>query len=387
MDDTAGIGGPGSQSSLREANRRRVLHLLQSTGELTQADISRQTGLSPATVSNIARELTSEGVLAASEGTGRRRVLRLSGSAGLVAGIDFGHTHVTVAITDRAHQILAIRKAALDTDISAESSMDCAARLLDEAVTETGHERTAILAAGMGLPAPIEGSTGIVGAPSILPGWVGIKANQAMSEKVGFPVYVDNDANLGVLAEHAWGAGRGAVNVAYLKLSQGVGCGLVINGELYRGPDGTAGEIGHTSMDEFGAVCRCGNRGCLETLVASRAVVQLLEPSRGPLTIADVIRKASEGDVACSRVLTDTGRQVGVAAANLCNLFNPERIIIGGDLGGAGELVLAPIRSVVQRSGIPTAAKRLEVVPAELGAQAQVLGAIAFALQHIPSVS
>ncbi|MCW4354298.1 ROK family transcriptional regulator [Hoyosella sp. YIM 151337] len=386
MDDTMGAGGPGSQSSLREANRRRVLSLLQSAGELTQAEISRRTGLSPATVSNIAKELTGDNVLVASEGTGRRRVLRLSSSAGLVAGIDFGHTHVTVAVADRAHQILASRQAALDTDISAESSISFAAALLDKAVRESGHDRGAILAAGMGLPAPIDSTTGVVGAPSILPGWVGIPANQVMSAELDLPVYVDNDANLGALAEHAWGAGRGANNVAYLKLSQGVGCGLIINGELFRGPDGTAGEVGHTSMDEFGAVCRCGNRGCLETIVASKAVVRLLEPSRGPLTIDDVIRKASEGDVACSRVLTDTGRQVGAAVANLCNLFNPERILIGGDLGRAGEIVLEPIRSVVQRSGIPSAARRLKVIPSELGSQAQVLGAIALALQRIPNI-
>lgn len=377
--------GPGSQAALRNANQRRVLELLKSAGEMTQAEIARQTGLAPATVSNIVRELTVAGVIDDDDHGKRRRMLRLARSAGLAVGVDFGHRHVTVAVSDMSHQILSERRIPLGPAESAQGSLDRAVELLGEAMASIGGQMSDVVGVGMGLPAPIDSRTGKVGAVSILPGWVGVSAAQLASSHFGLHVEVDNDANLGALAEHMWGAGQGCDNLAYLKLADGVGAGLIIDGRLYRGRNGTAGEIGHTTFDEFGAVCRCGNRGCLETLVAAKAVVELLEPRYGAqLTIADIVRMAGEGDTACVRVLSDTGRQVGVAVANLCNLFNPERILIGGELALAGELMLAPMRESVRRCGIPSGTQGLEIELAELGARAPVLGAVALALHAAP---
>ena len=185
-------------------------------------------------------------------------------------------------------------------------------------------------------------------------------------------------------AEHLWGAGRGLDSIAYLKLSEGVGAGLVLDGALFRGGlAGTAGEIGHTTVDEYGTVGRCGNRGCLETIVAARAVVRLLEPVLGvDITVADIVRLADEGDAGCRRVLADTGRHVGAAVANLCNLLNPERIVIGGELAVAGELLLAPMRETVGRYGIPSAVATSEIVLGTLGSHAHVLGAVAMVLRE-----
>lgn len=379
-------GRPGSQAALHTANQRRVVDLLRSAGESTQAEIARATGLAPATVSNIVRELTSGGVLVLSDTGRRRRLVRLAQSAGLVAGIDYGHRHVTVAISDMAHETLAERRAELGAGVSAHEALDLGASLLAQALTDIGSDQSALVGIGMGLPAPIDDRIGEVGALSILPGWVGVNAARLASDRLGVPVVVDNDANLGALAEHLWGAGQGVDNLAFLKLSEGVGAGLMINGKLFRGRNGTAGEIGHTTMDDFGAVCRCGNRGCLETLVAARSVIELLEPRFGPdLTIPEIVRRAKEGDNACARVLADTGRQAGVALANLCNLFNPERILIGGELALAGELLLAPMRESVRRCGIPSATADLQILPAALGARAPVVGAVALALRHAPS--
>lgn len=373
--------GPGSQAALRNANQDRVLELLKISGQLTQADIARSTGLAPATVSNIVRDLTEAGVLD-DEGQGtRRRMLRLARQAGLAVGIDFGHRHVTVAVADLSHTVLAERHAVLGPVGSARENLTRAALLLDEAMAGIDSSMSDVVAMGMGLPAPIDSRTGEVGAVSILPGWVGVPASEVASEHFGMHVEVDNDANLGVLAEYMWGAGQGCENLAFLKLADGVGAGLFIDGRLFRGRNGTAGEIGHTTFDEFGAVCRCGNRGCLETIVAARSVVELLEPRYGSdLTIADIVRLATDGDVACVRVLSDTGRQAGMAVANLCNLFNPERILIGGELALAGEMILAPMRESVRRYGIPSSTHDLDIQLAVLGARAPVLGAVALAL-------
>lgn len=175
-------------------------------------------------------------------------------------------------------------------------------------------------------------------------------------------MHVDNDANLGALGELVWGSGRGVKDLAYIKVASGVGAGLVIDGRVYRGPGGTAGEIGHITLDESGPVCRCGNRGCLETFTAARYVLPLLRPGHGPdLTMERVVQLAREGDPGCRRVIADVGRHIGSGIANLCNLLNPSRVVLGGDLAEAGELVLAPIRDSVSRYAIPSAARQLSL--------------------------
>jgi len=244
-----------------------------------------------------------------------------------------------------------------------------------------GIDRATVAGVGLGLPAPIDSGTGRVGAPVILPGWEGVQAAELATEALGLPVVVDNDANLGALAESLQGAAQGTRSAAYIKISGGVGAGLVMDGRIFRGPDGTAGEIGHASLDEYGALCRCGNRGCLETLVRTPVLLGLLEPTHGPdLTVARMVELAHDGDTACRRLIVDAGRQVGLAAANMCNLLNPERIVLGGELSQAADLLIEPMRDVISRHGIPSAARRVDIVPAALGSRSQVLGAVALAL-------
>jgi len=247
---------------------------------------------------------------------------------------------------------------------------------------DAGTERSAVIGVGLGLPAPIDTRSGQVGSSSILPGWVGVEAAKAMSERLGLPVYVDNDANLGALAEVRWGAARGCADAAYIKISAGVGAGLVIGGRLYRGAVGTAGEIGHTSVDEHGRICRCGNRGCLETVAAVPVMLELLAHSHGQLAAADVVRLAQGGDMGCRRVIEDVGRHVGVAVANLCNLINPEMVVVGGELAQADRLLLDPLADVVRRRAIPSAAAVATIAAARLGSRAHVLGALALVLDH-----
>ena len=376
---------PGSQSALRSANRRRIEQLLQASGGMTQAELARQAGLAPATVSNIIRRLKAEGTVSVEhDAKRRRRLVRLAQASGVVAGFDYGHRHLSVALADRSHQVLAERRITLGPGLSADEALDLGAELLDEVLDETKTPRSAVRTVGMGLPAPIDDASGQVGALSILPGWVGVNAAQLASERLGLPVYVDNEANLGAWAEHLWGAGRGTQNLAFVKLSEGVGAGLIVDGRLFRGRDGTSGEIGHTTMNDLGAVCRCGNRGCLETLIAARSVIELLQPRFSQdLTIAQVVAQANKGDTACVRVLADTGHQAGLALANLCNLFNPELILIGGELAQAGDLLLGPLRESVRRCGIPSATAGLQIHIGALGARAILLGTIALALHHI----
>ncbi|RZF09434.1 ROK family transcriptional regulator [Streptomyces albidoflavus] len=378
---------PGSQSSLHRANLERVVRAVRLSGSLTQAEIARTTGLSAATVSNIVRELKESGtveVTPTSAGGRRARSVSLSGDAGIVIGVDFGHTHLRVAVGNLAHQILAEEAEPLDVDASAEQGFDRAELLVGRLLDATGVDRAKVAGVGLGVPGPIDVASGMLGSTSILPGWSGTQPALALGERIGVPVAVDNDANLGVLGELVWGSGRGVRDLAYIKVAGGVGAGLVIDGQIYRGPGGTAGEIGHITLDESGPVCRCGNRGCLETFTAARYVLPLLEPTHGTgLTMEKVVALAKEGDPGCRRVVADVGRYIGSGVASLCNLLNPSRVVLGGDLAEAGELVLGPIRTSVGRYAIPSAARQLELVPGSLGGRAEVLGALALALREM----
>ncbi|MFD6282124.1 ROK family protein [Streptomyces sp. NPDC060209] len=378
---------PGSQTSLHRANLERVVRAVRMAGSLTQAEIARSTGLSAATVSNIVRELKDGGtveVTPTSAGGRRARSVSLSGDAGIVIGVDFGHTHLRVAIGNLAHQVLAEESEPLDVDASSAQGFGRAEQLVNRLIETTGISPGKVIGVGLGVPGPIDVESGTLGSTSILPGWTGINPSQELAGRLGVPVYVDNDANLGALGELVWGSGRGVRDLAYIKVASGVGAGLVIDGTIYRGPGGTAGEIGHITLDESGPVCRCGNRGCLETFTAARYVLPLLKPSHGPdLTMERMVQLAREGDPGCRRVIGDVGRHIGSGVANLCNLLNPSRVVLGGSLAEAGELVLAPIRDSVSRYAIPSAARQLSVLPGALGARAEVLGALALVLSEM----
>lgn len=378
---------PGSQASLRQANQRRVIRTVRAAGSMTQAEIARATGLSAATVSNIVRELSTSGVVAVrptSSGGRRARAVSLSRAAGLVVGIDFGHSHVRVAVGDLAHEVIAEETVSIDVDSSAAHGLDQAERLVRVALRRVGAEPEDVIGIGLGVPGPIEAS-GAVGSVSILPGWAGVNPREEMVRRLGRPVYVDNDANLGALGEATWGAARGVTEAAYIKLATGIGAGILVGGRVYRGVSGTAGEIGHITLDETGRMCRCGNRGCLETYAGARHLIELLRPTYGDdeeLTVGRVVEVALAGDVAFRRVIADAGRYVGLGVANVCNLLNPQMVVVGGELAAVGDVLLDPIREVVRRCTLPSAGDRLSVVAGVLGERAQVLGALALVIHE-----
>jgi predicted NBD/HSP70 family sugar kinase/biotin operon repressor len=377
--------------SLRERNRLAVIDTLKQRGTASRAEIARLTGLSRTTVSSIVADLQATGLIVERRGEqgppnapqgGRPPILlTLDPSAGAIVGIDFGHDDLRVAVADLSYDILAERWLRFDVDNDAQGALAAAEQLVRDALEEAQVSFSTVVGAGVAMSAPIHRVSGTLGSPAILPGWGGVHPARAMSERLGITVHVDNDANLGALAEARFGAGRGVGDIAFVMLSSGVGAGLILGGHLYRGSGGTAGEIGHTIVDENGAICHCGNRGCLETQASTPALLEMLRASHGPeLTIADLISLAQDGDAGCRRVLADAGRHVGVAIANLVSLFNPRRVIVGGELAAAGEILMRPLSEAVERFAIPAAAREVDVVACELGARAEVLGALALAL-------
>jgi predicted NBD/HSP70 family sugar kinase len=378
MQPSRSVASPGSTSALRAANRRRVLSLLRGTADTwTQAEIARATALAPATVSTIVRKLAEEGLVDTVPGSGRRgSSVQLSPRAGTVAGVVFGHSHLSVAVGDLTGHRLDEARLEFSSD-DHQVALARAREMFHGLATGPGELRTLAL----GLPAPIQDN--VVSSSAIFPGWEGVDSKQAAEEAFGVPAYVENDANLGALAELVWGAGKGKSDLAYIKVSSGVGAGLISAGRIHRGIGGTAGEIGHTLVASDGPVCRCGNRGCLETVASSRAVADLLSASRREeISTRRLLELSAAGDPAAQGLIGDAGRSIGIAVANLCNLLNPEAVVVGGDLSAAGDVLLGPLRYSVRRKAIPSAVEGLQILPGVLGDRAELLGALALVMHQ-----
>ena len=382
--------GSGSLESLREQNRRRLLDMLRRHGSASRADLARLTGLSRSTVSTLVADLQASGMVIEHEPDDRApqqgrppTLLTLDRSAGLVLGIDFGHERVHVAIADLSRTILAESVRELDVDRSAEQALTTAVELTDAVVADAGVDDDRILGAGVGLSGPVDVAEGIVHAGKILHGWAGVRPVEELGARLGLRVHLDNDANLGALAEVTFGAGTGAHDAIYIMVSGGVGAGLILSGELYRGTGGTAGELGHVLVDETGPICRCGNRGCLEMMAGGRAIIELLRPSHGDhLTLEEVIALVADGDSGARRAIADAGRVLGRSVAAIVNAFNPELIIVGGDVSAAGDVLLDPLREAVHRYAIPSAAEDVRITCGVLGDRAEVLGALELAARQ-----
>jgi predicted NBD/HSP70 family sugar kinase len=381
----------GSLSSLREFNRLRIVDFLRTNGTASRAELARRTGLSRSTVSTLVADLQRRGLVVeragqfAGEGQPGRpaALLELDPSAAAAVGVDFDHDKVRVAVSDLSRSVLAEASAPHDVDHDAKGALDLAAELVEQVLDEANLQRDRLLGVGIALAGPIDHDNGALHPSDVLPGWAGVDVADELEERLQTPAYVDNDANLGALAEVTLGAGRNASFAAYVSISSGIGAGIIVEGRPYRGHRGTAGEIGHFVVDPHGPICRCGNRGCLETLASGPALLRLVQASRDDeLTVRQMIVLAREGDAGCRRAIADAGQVVGGVVAGLVNLFSPEMVVIGGDLGEAGDLLLDPLREAVRRDALPAAAADLKVVAGELGERANLLGALALVLMQ-----
>ncbi len=380
-------GAPGSTATLRSANQHRVLDALRSPRpprseagrDLTQAELARVTGLAPATVSSIVRELASAGVVETRAGSGRRgTTVWFSEKVGVVAGVDFGHTHLSVAVADLAASVIGHRRVAIAPDHPYDDGLAQADAMLCELLTEAGRAPGEVLAVGLGLPVPID--RGVVRSTAILPGWVGIDPKRTAEDRWSVPVHVENDANLGALAEHRRGAARGHSDAVVIKLASGIGAGIIVDNELFRGSTGTAGEIGHLTVVDQGPVCRCGSRGCLEAYVSTSTVQNMLVGQFPGASLEQIVRAAGDGSAAARRALEDTGLHLGWGIASMVNLLNPSLVVLGGEMAIAGELILEPARVALRRHALDLNGD-VPLVAGELGETAPLLGAVLLAAE------
>ena len=371
--------------SPRDRTREDLYQLIRVREETTRAELVEITGMSRSTVNHAIGKLLVEGRVMETEiqvkgpgsGSGRPATgLKAVASGAPIAGIDFGHNHIHVAIADALGRSLGEDRMRIDVDLRAGDAMDIAADLLATLRRDQGVDRLGSLVAG--IPGPVDTRTGLVRSSTILSSWVGLAPAQELERRIGAAVHVENDAVLGAYGELKAGAGRHHPSFLYIKASHGIGAGLVLNGELYKGVTGIAGEIGHTYLAGRTELCRCGNRGCLEAVVSVQSLLDQVAHTH-PNVDAGAISLDSLDDTITHRLLNEAGRTLGGVLADLCNLLNPGALIIGGELGSAGISLLEGIEASVERYAQPATAAAVEVLPARLGVRAELTGALQLA--------
>jgi predicted NBD/HSP70 family sugar kinase len=382
-----------SLEQLRASNRRAVTTLLGNTGPLSRADLARGTGLSRTTVSSLVADLIASGHVEETAdrgtphkgGSGRPPLLvALTTPPGGVAGVDIGHRHIRVAVADRSARILAELETSVDADAHGSATLDRAARMVARAARDAGTDVAALLGVGMCVPGPIDRRSSRINV-GILPGWRDIAPATELEQRLGLRVVAENDANLGAIAEHQHGAAQGDSDLVYVKVASGLGSGIVLGGRLHRGATGIAGEIGHVQVREDGRVCRCGSRGCLETEVSAPRLLGLLHPAYDDeMDVERMLALDVAGDAGVRRVLSDAGRTIGRALADLCTSLNPAVIVVGGSLGSSEALVQG-IRASVDRYAQPDTASAVRVVSGQLGDRAELIGTITLAIARVAS--
>jgi glucokinase len=386
---------PGKDGSVQDAGSLSragdLFQLLRDGQARTRAELAITTGLARSTVASRIDALMNSGLVgpageASSSGGMPPSRLAFNPAARVVLAVDVGATHVIVAVTDLGGTVLAERRLAQEVADGPEVVLGRVVAEGRELLTEAGRSLDDLAGIGIGLPGPVEHDTGRPIKPPIMPGWDGFDVVRYMQRSLPVPVLVDNDVNIMALGERTayW---PDHDNLLFIKIATGIGAGIISSGELQRGANGTAGDLGHVRVPRGDDVlCRCGNYGCLEALASGPAVARQLHAQGLPASNGgDVLRLVAEGNLQAIQALRQAGRDVGDVLATVVNLLNPSMIVIGGSMGEAGEHLVAGIREVVYRRSLPLATSHLRIGISMAGDQAAILGASQMVTQHVLS--
>ncbi|MFI5484866.1 ROK family protein [Micromonospora echinaurantiaca] len=374
----------------------RLLRLLRDEGAVSRAELADRLQMPrPRLLAELERLVglgyVAEAGLAASRGGRRSTLVELSPHLRFAA-VDLGASSIDVEVVNGRLEPVAAYAEPADIRSGPKLILQRVNELLHKAKVDGAYER--LDAVGIGVPGPVSFRDGVPVSPPIMPGWDRFPVRELLTREHGCPAVVDNDVNIMAIGERHGGVAHSVDDFLYVKIGTGIGCGIYLSGEVYRGTDGCAGDIGHIQVDSHGPMCSCGNVGCLEALFSGAALAKdataaarsgaspaLAErlAARGEVTALDVAEGAVEGDVTCIQLIRDGGRRVGGVLAGLVSFTNPSMIVIGGGLAQLGHILLAEIRSVVYRRSLPLATGNLPVVLSELGPRAGVAGAAVLA--------
>ena len=369
-----------------------LLQLIREGDGSTRADLAKRTGLARSTITQRLEQLQGLGLLkevAGAESTGGRPPMRLvfNEDAALVLAADLGATHSRLAVTNLGGQVLASDRGDIEIADGPEVVLEWVEQRFNALLEQAGAGREAVAGIGIGVPGPVEHSTGLPRNPPIMPGWDGFPIPERFANSFGAPVLVDNDVNIMALGEH-WSHWRETEHLLFVKVGTGIGCGIIVDGQVHRGADGAAGDLGHVRIpvdeDEEDVVCSCGNVNCLEALAGGGAMARKL--SAEGVEVRDsraLVELTRAGLPAAVQLVRHSGRLIGEVLAAAVNFYNPSVIVIGGDVADAQEQLLASIREVVYQRSLPLATRHLRIVRSPLEDRAGVIGAAAMVTERV----
>ena len=390
------------KENVKNLNKHAIIDLIRFTPNgISRVELARQLNITRAAITSIINDLQKMGMVNEVEGqypSGRKPiVLEINPNQGFVVGIDLGATHATILLANYAAHVLCDVEIPVNIEEGPETVLSLIDTRLRAMLDENGLKVENIKAICLGVPGPVVINCGMVLDPPLMPGWNKFPIENYVKSLWNIPVFLENDAELGAIGEWAYGAGRGEKNLVYIKVGKGIGSGLLLDGQIYHGASGSAGEIGHFTIDENGPMCSCGNRGCLEAMaggeaVANRAIKIVHKGQRTDLSSIvpiesiqskDVIAAACSGDLISQQILAEAGGHLGTAIASLVNLFNPSMVIIGGGVSQIGDLLLEPIRRTVAKRSLKMANKQLRITTSLLGRRSSGMGAVVQALSLV----
>ena len=392
---------PASKSrDLKVLNRLLVRETIRRHGPIARHEVAKLTGLTPPTVTVIVNELLREGVvreIGFGESTGGRRpvMLTLNPRAGYVLAVRLQRGQAVTALLDLGAEILASQILRLGSHLPAEV-VEAVVGSCGQLLEATGIRLEDVFWCGIASPGLIDSSHGVVARSSNL-GWENVSLGRMISEKLGgIPVHVENISNAAAVGERLFGSGRGCPNLIYLNLSVGIGAGIVINGEIFGGARGYAGEVGHMVLvPEGGPRCACGREGCFEALCGTRTVLEKAKGVLGEevlkryglkkedLTIAEVVTWPLVELPEIQRILAEVGAMIGIAIANLVSLFNPEMVILGGELARAGSVLLDSAIHIAKKRALEEIAGPVRIVTSTMNQDPPLMGVYALVLEKI----
>ncbi len=395
------------QAFVRETNLSLVLRLIHNQSPLSRAQLAGITGLNKSTVSSLVDELIERGLVhetgSNTGGTGRpATLLEINPQAGCIIGVELGVDFVSVAVTDILGNILWRRREDANPSDDQEKMINQTLQIVKDAMAAGKRKNYKFLGLGLSTPGTVDVNKGLlIFAPNLH--WHNVPFVKIFSEQTKLKVFVENDANAAAIAEHLFGTARQSQDFLFVFAGVGIGGGLFLNGKLYRGRNGYAGEIGHFPImsEPSQNVCHCGNRGCWETYANQYSIIQrvqarlevkrssiipkLMAEQGAPLSIPLIKQAADAGDKEAIDSFSEAGRAMGQGFAGLVNIFNPEKIILGGPLSIAGEYLLPSIKETVDLHAFPEINKQVEIVLSPFGPDASLIGAIAIIVDDVLS--
>lgn len=394
----------GDQLLVRRLNTAVILDCLRLNAPLSRADISSRTGLNRSTVSSIVNKLVHGGLVRETEfqkdKLGRPGLsLELSPHGACAIGVQMGVDFISVMLVDFVAQPIWSKHSPLEATIGQARFIKLLGDLIQQALAQARRRKSKPLGIGVGVPGLVDLQEGkIAFAPNL--GWNAVPLREMLRQRFAVPVFVENDANASALGEYYFGVARQVNDFIFLTADVGVGAGIILNGKLFRGSSGYAGEVGHMSFDPHGELCGCGRRGCWEAQVSPRSAIKTIQAALrktgasstlralthnhiDKLTFDIVLQAAQRQDPLALKTLQDVGRRLGLGIANLVNAFNPELIVLGGALARAGAILAPIIETTVEQNTLQQPREALKIAVSAFGAEACVVGAAAIVLDEI----